>query len=310
MEYRDFSITIEPMREDGTYPVSVRSPAGEDSGVLKLDPSQIGALLTTAGRTRSSGAGTAQRDIQVEALPEEQPSEIGEKLFDALFSDVSSVYERSVGRVEVEKKGLRIKLHIDPTKPSLATLSSLPWELLYQKKNHRHLNLSKSTPVVRYLDLPIPYETVPFDPPLKILVVMANPDGSEALDLTKEREDIEKNWAKADNVEVEFLEKATVARLQDLLARQDYHVIHYMGHGDFDESSGKGVLLMHDETGGRALVTGKKLGMVTLNEALMALVQSGNVEASEAYSKAADRAEFAKLLSENNIRLEVPADDE
>jgi twitching motility protein PilT len=51
--------------------------------------------------------------------------------------------------------------------------------------------------------------------------------------------------------------------------------------------------------------TGRKLGMVTLNESLMELVTKGLVEPEEACAKAVDRAEFAKLLAARNIKVEV-----
>ncbi len=56
--------------------------------------------------------------------------------------------------------------------------------------------------------------------------------------------------------------------------------------------------------------TGKRLGMVTLNEALLELAASGQVEAEEAYAKAVDREEFAKLLQTQGIRLDVNAQPE
>jgi twitching motility protein PilT len=48
--------------------------------------------------------------------------------------------------------------------------------------------------------------------------------------------------------------------------------------------------------------TGRKLGMVTLNESLLELVGQGVVEPDEACAKAVDRIEFAKLLAARNIK--------
>ena len=50
--------------------------------------------------------------------------------------------------------------------------------------------------------------------------------------------------------------------------------------------------------------TGKKLGMVTLNDALAELVVNDLVTPEEAFTKAVDRADFAKLLSARGINLE------
>ncbi len=60
---------------------------------------------------------------------------------------------------------------------------------------------------------------------------------------------------------------------------------------------------------GSIMQTGKKLGMVTLNDALAKLVEAKVCEPLEAYSKAADRAEFEKLLSARGIQLSLDAND-
>jgi twitching motility protein PilT len=56
---------------------------------------------------------------------------------------------------------------------------------------------------------------------------------------------------------------------------------------------------------GSMMQTGKKLGMITLGDALAKLVDAKLVEPQEAYSKAVDRAEFEKLLNSRGIRLEL-----
>jgi twitching motility protein PilT len=50
--------------------------------------------------------------------------------------------------------------------------------------------------------------------------------------------------------------------------------------------------------------TGRKLGMVTLNEALVALVQNGQVEPEEACAKAVEPGELAKLLAARDIKVD------
>jgi len=54
-----------------------------------------------------------------------------------------------------------------------------------------------------------------------------------------------------------------------------------------------------------AIQTGKALGMVGLNDALLELVKNGTVEADEAYSKAVDKITFESMLSRNSIPLSV-----
>jgi pilus retraction protein PilT len=52
-----------------------------------------------------------------------------------------------------------------------------------------------------------------------------------------------------------------------------------------------------------AMQTGKNIGMVMLNDALMAHVQSGAVEPRDAYIKAVDKTNFESLLTRNGFRL-------
>ena len=51
--------------------------------------------------------------------------------------------------------------------------------------------------------------------------------------------------------------------------------------------------------------TGRRQGMVTLHDALVELVEQGTVSAHEAYRRAADPDEFARLLAARGIQLEV-----
>ena len=53
--------------------------------------------------------------------------------------------------------------------------------------------------------------------------------------------------------------------------------------------------------------TGKKAGMVTLNDALLGLVREGVVEAEEAYLKAVSKAEFRNTLQRSGLSLDLPA---
>jgi Tol biopolymer transport system component/outer membrane protein assembly factor BamD (BamD/ComL family) len=160
------------------------------------------------------------------------------------------------------QRGLRIKLHIDPEYPSLAQLASLPWEFLYRKETRDFLNLSRFTPIIRYLDVQRPHTPLPLEPPLHILVVISAPTDYARLDLGRERALIEASWAKQEGVQVEFMERATILELQDRLGEQPCHVLHYMGHGDFDARTGHGALVYEDEHGDGVMVDGSTLGVL------------------------------------------------
>lgn len=270
IEYRDFSLKIEP-RQGATYPVLVlESPAGQGRSTfcLPFAPDAVGPVISELGRAvrgaSSVTPGAAGQDI----------SAAGDQLFEALFSGPArSLLERSFGWRDERpgRRGLRIKLHIDPGEPSLAVLANLPWELLYYKYTNEFLSLSKFTPIVRYLNVQHPDNPVPLELPLRVLVVIASPPGYPPLDLERERWLIRDSWAGRGNVEVEFIQRAAIQGLQDRLAEKPYHILHFMGHGDFDPETGRGVLLLEDERGQAQMIDGETLGIL-LRDAKMGLV--------------------------------------
>lgn len=264
IQYRDFSLKIEPKRGD-IYPVIVLgSPAGEARAALHLPfaPAEIGDLLFQMEQTVRSADSVSWRDVSPGAT-RTRPQQVGDQLFSALFSGpVRSLFERSLGMIHGRAQGLRIKLHIDPEDESLAQLASLPWEYLYRKETRDFLNLSRFTPIVRYLDVPRPYTPLPLEPPLRILVAMSSPTGYAHLDLERERTLIEMSWAQMDAVQVDFMEHASIESLHERLSSQTYHVLHYMGHGDFDERTGQGVLVLEDEKRQGEMVHGNTLGIL------------------------------------------------
>ena len=233
IQYEDFSIKIEPRQWD-VYPVIVlRSPAGEGRASFRLpfDPEIVGDVLVEMGELVRGPVKPGLRQASPGAT-RTLPQRMGDQLFTALFNGpVRSLFDQSLGMIHGKGSGLRIKLHIDPEDPSLAQLTGLPWEFLYQKETRDFLNLSGFTPVLRYLDIQRPYFPLSLEPPLRVLVVISQPLDYPPLDLQRERSLIDESWARQAGVEVDFLETATTQVLQGRLEERPYHVLHYMGHG-------------------------------------------------------------------------------
>lgn len=269
--YSDFWIKIEA-RVDRGYRVSViQSPAGGGSEILPfdIDAAKPGARSPLQTLVRS----TATRDVSLDDEPLPEPRDVGRALFDGLFSGaIRSLFDKSLGMAQAKGTGLRIKLQIDPEDPDLAPLVALPWEMMYFHGTREYLSLSEATPVVRFLDVQRPYERPPFTEPLRVLVAMANPEGSAHLDLQKERAAIETTWAKLPHVEVKILDHATRESLLETLSEQAYHVLHFMGHGGFNGDSGEGVLLLETATGAATQMSGMALGVLLRDMPAMRLV--------------------------------------
>lgn len=265
MKYKDFSIKIGRRLDEGFVISVIASPLGEANDLMtstaELD--EIFSGLQALAQSLESGGDQAQTV---------QPIDIGRRLFDILFvGRIRSLFDQSIGRVQGTGYGLRIKLHIDPENPDIARLASLPWELLYREETRDYLCLSSKTPLVRYLDVQRSFELLPFKPPLRVLVVVANPSGTEPLDLEKERETIRQSWGGKADVKVDFLDSATIPELRRRLDEAEYHVLHYMGHGAFDPEQG-GVLAMEKENGKMDLLDGKTLGILLRDESSIRLV--------------------------------------
>ena len=271
-QYLDFSIRIESRRGD-RFLVGIESPAGEGNSELRLPfaPLQFGALLSAVSQ---SIRGTRRLNLPTDpshASPD--PPALGELLFQALFSGACrDLFNTSLGQAQGRQLGLRIKLHINPNDPDLASLASLPWELMYRAETRDYLCLSRGTPLVRYLEVQRPFALLPLAPPLRILVAVSSPAGVPPLDLNNERKSIEASWGNRPDVDVDFLDGLTSRRLNDRLASREYHVLHFMGHGDFDPERGTGVLLLEDEAGRPSPIDGATLGMLLRDVPAMRLV--------------------------------------
>lgn len=186
----------------------------------------------------------------------------GRTLFNAVFAGpVSVCFHRSLEAARSQNQGMRLRLRLNDA----PTLTDLPWEFLFDTLHNHFLAYSTTTPLVRYLDLPQGGGPLAVAPPLKILVMIANPRdyGYEPLNVEAEWQKVQRALADLEGqglVEVTRLETATLAALQRQLRRDQYHIFHFVGHGGFDEASQSGVLLLEDETGRSRTVSGYYLG--------------------------------------------------
>src|SRR5262249_30504947 len=100
------------------------------------------------------------------------------------------------------------------------------------------------------------------DPPLRILGVVSSPRGLPALDVGKEQHLLEAALAQLAGgglAEVVWAPSATWADLQDMLLGAHWHVVHFIGHGDFDPDRDEGVLALTGADGRADLVEASRL---------------------------------------------------
>ncbi len=170
--------------------------------------------------------------------------EDGAELFRSVFKgEVRERWLQSLKSIK-EGGGLRLKLRLE----GVPGLVGLPWECLYDPDQKSFLALKIETPVVRYLE--VAAEDLPLKPPipLKMLVMTANPEGTEALDIEPEIQAIKQALAPlGSRVQIKHLDRPSLADLEGHL--RECHVLHFIGHGSFDDRSGSGALILEGRDG-------------------------------------------------------------
>jgi WD40 repeat protein len=248
-------VAIGPGGVPGTFKVEVvTSPAGEASATVELDAD---ALLARRGLLQQAVLASAVPSRRV--LPEtEQPvREAGQVLFAGLLGigEVAGRYRASAAIAALRGEGLRVVLRIDTP-----VLAGLPWEAMYDHATGVYV--CRQEQLVRH----IPVASVPAPlqvrPPLRILGVVSSPRGLPALDVEKEQDQLARALARPVGqglAELHWAPSATWADLQDLLLDGEWHVLHFIGHGDFDPDRDEGMLALVREDGRADLVAAHRL---------------------------------------------------
>jgi hypothetical protein len=255
MQYRDFDLLIE--RSGQGYRAQVlESPAGQATADFTLPFSdlelenmllRLGRPVRAVRRLDSSEMATAKT--------------FGAALFNAVFSaDLRACLRSSVDEARRDNAGIRVRLRLaDPA------LADLPWEFLYVQSVNRFLALSVQTPLVRYMDLPEVLQPIAVTPPIRVLVMISSPSDYPPLDVEAEWQrlnDALGDLITAGTLSLERMEDATLSGLQRRLRRAKYHIFHFIGHGEFDQTLQEGVLLLEREQQRGHRVGSQYLGML------------------------------------------------
>jgi tetratricopeptide (TPR) repeat protein len=253
----NFDVVIEPLA-DGYRTRVLASPGGKAHAEFALpftDKDLTILILEVVG-----SIGRLRRKVRRIQSPERQLLEnFGGQLFQAVFSGtVRDCLDRSHTKAVSEGAGLRIRLQLPPE------LANIPWEYLYDSE-YGFVSLSPETALVRYTDMTAPVTPFPVSPPLRILAMISAP-----LDVPDLQSDDE--WAKLNEsltglvgqgmVQVDRLEAGTLKALQRPLRLHDYHVLHFIGHGGYDQDAQDGALAVEGADGRTRLVTGRDLGLM------------------------------------------------
>lgn len=269
--YQNFDLLLE--RSPTGYRARVLdSPAGQENGdfSLPLELTQSADALRLVGGTIRAFQLTKVNGVA--PTQPRDPKPFGADLFNRLFSgEVGQLYRRSLDAVRQQQQGLRVRLRLN----DVPELAALPWEYLYDSSANRYLVLSESTPLVRYLALPLAATPLQIERPLRILGLTANaPDVLPQLDVAGERQRLDAALAElvtAGAIEITWLTNATLGQLQRALRRNHYHIIHFIGHGWADLETQESGLVLVNEAGRGDKVEVDRLAILLQNHATLRL---------------------------------------
>lgn len=268
MIYETFELRIQPGRNDVYEALVTRSLAGDARAefALPFDEDELAAvsrLIAAAGRYSS-----AAHEV---ALGPASLQEFGAALYRAAFGgDVAACLLRSLDEAKRRGAGLRIRLRIDERLPALA---DLPWEYLYAPELGRFLALADETPLLRYLEIPQAVRLAPARPPLVVLAVLSNPSGVTPLAVEREWEHLREAMAGLGGRRARLEQvAATWPALQARLRQGPAHVLHFIGHGYFDQTANQGGLVFEDDRGQAVLIAAEKFKVLLHDQSELRLV--------------------------------------
>lgn len=238
----------------------VDAPSGGEPSVTTL--LDVDGLLRDRNALEAAvlASGVSGRGL---SAAEQQLRQVGTQLFDALFSGpVMGIYRASLGVALQQGQPLRVVLRLRT--PQLA---ALPWEALFDAESGAYICRTES--LIRHV--PAPYTPEPLDvvPPLRVLGLVSSPRGMPALDVTAEQERLTQALAGpiADGlIELEWLVQASWEAVQEKLLSDQWHVLHFIGHGDYDVATDQGLIALVGADGRANLVEAGRLADL-LNEA-------------------------------------------
>jgi streptogramin lyase len=274
LDYDDLKLRIEPGEGD-SYRVVAFGPGGNTAtGAFARPISQmeLDNFILRVGLPRRQVR--KYRSSQME-----EAKQLGTQLFESLLADdVGDLYHGARSVADSQNRGLRVTLYLT----GVPELMEIPWEFLYDPGDAFFLSQSMYTPLVRSLDLRSASPPRKLTLPMKVLGMASAPQGFPGLDVNDERAKLARALEPLTSrgaVELEWLDSATLSELDRRVGDSDeLHVIHYIGHGAYDESTQGGILAMEDSTGGVHEVTGEELGTLLRDERSLRLVVLNSCE--------------------------------
>jgi hypothetical protein len=185
-----------------------------------------------------------------DAPTEDQMKQMGKALFQQMFPpEVRLLYDQARYRERSRKLNV-VFASMSPW------VSNLPWEFAFDEMLDEYVSVT-DVRFVRGVLTPVASDRIEtrVGSPLRILLVTAQPRDQVKLEVTEEISRIQdalSDLEQLNRVSIEPVKKHTVEALHDAVRKSKYgeiDVVHFMGHGDFDEEKQEGCLLFENPDG-------------------------------------------------------------
>jgi hypothetical protein len=185
-----------------------------------------------------------------DAPTEDEMKEMGKRLFEQMFPpEVRLLYDQARYRERSRKLNVVFTSMIP-------WVSNLPWEFAFDGMLDEYVSVT-DVRFVRGVLTPVASDRIEtrVGSPLRILLVTSQPKDQATLDLSEEISGIRaalSDLQKMNLISIETVEKPTVEGLHDAVRKAKYgeiDVVHFMGHGDYDEEKREGCLLFENKDG-------------------------------------------------------------
>lgn len=288
--YMDFDLAIEETTQ-GYYAHVRRSPVGEASTSFTLSSTLEQLAQALHSNLKLSAVNQPSTSFEAKML--------GEQLYLSVFKDsVGDCWQQSIDLAKKEKVGLRIRLNL----AHAPRLANLPWEYLFDPNSNYFLAFSEYTLLIRYLDLSWPSTTVKSVLPLEVLVVSPMPAGKHAIEIQNEWTKVQRSLdplVRNQLIQVGRLSLPKFSELQNCLRGKQYHVLHFIGYGWYDDIKEIGGLLFEQESGFSQEVNAETLAVSLSNSSTRLCVFQTNLWA--------DNAKLAHNVAKHLVAQGIPA---
>lgn len=229
---------------------------------------------------------------------DEELMHFGGLLFETLLQgDVRRLYDEARTRQRRQRLDLVLTSMI-------SWISEKPWEFAYDT-GRRSFLATEEIHFVRNVLTNVPADPiVRADGSLHILAAAAQPVGFGRLSIDQEVEVVRRGFEpliRAGLVTLDVLPRATPALLHDHLSSGAYHVVHFIGHGVYDDARREGCLVFENDRGGEYRIGERALREIFCKRGL-SLVFLNACESGRG-----GRAEFNKGVAQSLVAHGLPA---